>query len=185
MKKIAINGFGRIGRAAFKVISNTPDMEVVAVNDLLSIENAAYLLKYDTVYGKFEKEVEKGENHLLVGGKHIQYTSIKDPAELPWKALDVNVVIVSMDGIENGLFDAHPSSQDLYEWTYVVRGTTGTGKDGSHSVLGIDAMHHRRGIHTLGGTGNHHCCSPGSDVFFSILPFCKKPSAFDHHIDTQ
>ena len=95
MKKIAINGFGRIGRAALKVISDTPEMEVVAVNDLLDVNNAAYLLKYDSVYGKFEKEVSTADGQLVVGGKTIHYSSIKDPAELPWKSLGVDVVIES------------------------------------------------------------------------------------------
>ncbi|MCZ6694685.1 MAG: type I glyceraldehyde-3-phosphate dehydrogenase [Bacteroidetes bacterium] len=95
MKKVAINGFGRIGRATLKIIMDTPDMVVVAVNDLLSSENAAYLLKYDSVYGRYEKEVNNGENELLVGQQKIVYTSIKDPAELPWKSLGVDVVIES------------------------------------------------------------------------------------------
>ena len=95
MKRIAVNGFGRIGRAALKVITDTPGMEVVAINDLLTLENAAYLLKYDSVYGRYEKEV-KGENeYLTVDGNQIRYTSIKDPAELPWKELDVEIVIES------------------------------------------------------------------------------------------
>ena len=95
MKKIAINGFGRIGRASLKVIMDTPGLEVVAVNDLLSIENAAYLLKYDSVYGIYQKEVSANGDHLIVGDKKIQYLSIKDPSELPWKGLQVETVIES------------------------------------------------------------------------------------------
>jgi glyceraldehyde 3-phosphate dehydrogenase len=95
MKRIAINGFGRIGRAALKVILENQDLEVVAVNDLLAIENAAYLLKYDSVYGKYAKEVKLHEDHLHVGGKKILYYSKKSPAELPWKELAIDVVIES------------------------------------------------------------------------------------------
>jgi glyceraldehyde 3-phosphate dehydrogenase len=95
MKRIAINGFGRIGRAALKVIMETPDMEVVAINDLLTIENAAYLLKYDSVYGRYNKEVRVHEGHLHVGDKKIIYLSEKDPAKLPWKDLTVDTVIES------------------------------------------------------------------------------------------
>lgn len=95
MKRIAINGFGRIGRAALKVIMDTPGLEVVAVNDLLTLENAAYLLKYDSVYGRYEKEVKTHKNQLLVDDKVIDYTSMKDPAELPWKSMGVDVVIES------------------------------------------------------------------------------------------
>jgi glyceraldehyde 3-phosphate dehydrogenase len=95
MKKIAINGFGRIGRAALKVIMEAPELEVIAVNDLMSIENAAYLLKYDSVYGIYEKEISTEENHLIVGDKKILFLSERDPANLPWKNLNVDIVIES------------------------------------------------------------------------------------------
>ncbi len=86
MKKIrvAINGFGRIGRAFFKVASERPELEVVAVNDLGSIEAMEYLLKYDTVYGKSE--------HSL---KSVRYLSEKEPSALPWKEMDIDVVVES------------------------------------------------------------------------------------------
>ncbi|MGN6603030.1 MAG: type I glyceraldehyde-3-phosphate dehydrogenase [Ginsengibacter sp.] len=95
MKRIAINGFGRIGRAALKVIMETPDLEVVALNDLMTIENAAYLLKHDTVYRTYPKDVSYEEGKLKVGDKSILYLSIKDPAQLPWKDNQVDVVIES------------------------------------------------------------------------------------------
>ena len=95
MKKIAINGFGRIGRAALKVIMDTPGLEVVAVNDLMEIENAAYLFKYDSVYKIYGKEVVVKGDHLQVGEKSIRFLSEKDPANLPWKDLDIDVVIES------------------------------------------------------------------------------------------
>src|SRR6185312_2670520 len=95
MKKIAINGFGRIGRAALKVITDTPGLEVVAINDLMSIENTAYLLTYDSVYGKYENEVSVQNNNLQIDDKNILFISEKDPAKLPWKKLDIDVVIES------------------------------------------------------------------------------------------
>ena len=95
MKKIAVNGFGRIGRAALKIIMNTPELEVVAVNDLMSIDNAAYLLRYDSVYGRFTDEVTIGDNYLHVRDKKILYLSERDPAKLPWKELGIDVVIES------------------------------------------------------------------------------------------
>jgi glyceraldehyde 3-phosphate dehydrogenase len=95
MKKIAINGFGRIGRAALKVIMAAADMEVVAVNDLLTIDNAAYLLRYDSVYGRYDKEVKTEDGYLHVGDDKITYLSEKDPARLPWKDLGVEIVIES------------------------------------------------------------------------------------------
>lgn len=95
MRRIAINGFGRIGRAALKVIMETPELELVAVNDLLSVENAAYLLRYDSVYGRYHKPVKTDEHHLIVGGKKITYLSQKDPSQLPWKDLAIDTVIES------------------------------------------------------------------------------------------
>jgi glyceraldehyde 3-phosphate dehydrogenase (phosphorylating) len=93
--KIGINGFGRIGRASLKVIIDTAGLEVVAINDLMSIDNAAYLLKYDSVYGIYDKEVSQNGDTLIVGDKKIKYLSVKDPATLPWKDLQVETVIES------------------------------------------------------------------------------------------
>jgi glyceraldehyde 3-phosphate dehydrogenase len=103
-KRIAINGFGRIGRASLKVIfENHKDLELVAVNDLMSIENARYLLKYDSVYGKFESDVEILDNALIVGSSKIAYFSESNPENLPWKALKVDIVIESTGFFTNEL----------------------------------------------------------------------------------
>jgi len=104
--KIAINGMGRIGRAALKVILETPELELVAVNDIVSAENTAYLLKYDSVYGIYEKTVSFDDHGLVVDGKKINYSSIRNPEELPWKENEIDLVIEStglfttMDGAE-------------------------------------------------------------------------------------
>lgn len=95
MKRIAINGFGRIGRAALKIIIDIPELEIVAVNDLMSIDNAAYLLKYDSVYGKYDKEVTVHDNQIRIGDNTILFLSEKDPSKLPWKDLNIDVVIES------------------------------------------------------------------------------------------
>ena len=95
MKRIAINGFGRIGRSALKVIFDSSDLEVVAVNDLMDIENAVYLLKYDSNYGKYEKSIRFDGDTIFVGEKAIKYSSIREIEGLPWKQLDVDVVIES------------------------------------------------------------------------------------------
>lgn len=95
MARIAINGFGRIGRATFKIIQETPGLEVVAINDLVSIDNLAYLLKYDTVYGRYEKTVEDTEDSLVVDGMKIPVYNMKDPSQLPWKDLNIDIVIES------------------------------------------------------------------------------------------
>ncbi|MBW1917849.1 MAG: type I glyceraldehyde-3-phosphate dehydrogenase [Deltaproteobacteria bacterium] len=92
MAKVAINGMGRIGRAAFKVILETPELELVAINDLMPLDNLVYLLKYDTVYGRYDKKVEIEDNHLVVDGKKHRFFSAKDPAQLPWKELGIDIV---------------------------------------------------------------------------------------------
>ncbi|MCE7062265.1 MULTISPECIES: type I glyceraldehyde-3-phosphate dehydrogenase [Dyadobacter] len=106
MKKIAINGFGRIGRAALKVIFENNDLELVGVNDLMSIENAAYLLKYDSNYGKYEKEIKVEGDSLVIDGKSVKYHSIREIENLPWKALGVDVVIES-----TGFFTNHADAE--------------------------------------------------------------------------
>lgn len=93
--KVAINGFGRIGRLTFKAMLNRPDLEVVAVNDLTDNKTLAHLLKYDSVHGKFNGEIALGDGTIIVNGKSIRALSEKDPAALPWKELGVDVVIES------------------------------------------------------------------------------------------
>jgi len=94
MLKVAINGFGRIGRAVFRVCLER-NVNVVAINDLTEPKNLAYLLKYDTVYGRLKKEVSYGKDFLKVGNKKIKLLSIKEPGQLPWKKLGVNTVVES------------------------------------------------------------------------------------------
>jgi glyceraldehyde 3-phosphate dehydrogenase len=93
MKRIAINGFGRIGRAALKIIIDTPGLEVVAVNDLMSIDNAGYLLRYDSVYGRYNEEVKVQKDCLRIRGKKAFFISEKDPEKLPWKDMNIDIVI--------------------------------------------------------------------------------------------
>lgn len=95
MIRVAINGFGRIGRAFIRQSWNNPDLEVVAVNDLGSLDNLAYLLTHDTVYGRAPFSIKTGEEKLIVDGKEIAFLSEKDPAVLPWKDMEVDVVIES------------------------------------------------------------------------------------------
>lgn len=95
MKRIAINGMGRIGRASLKIILDTPGLELVAVNDIAPIDNIAYLIKYDSVHGTYEKDIEAGENKLIVGEKQIPFFSERDPEQLPWKELNIDIVIES------------------------------------------------------------------------------------------
>jgi len=93
--KIAINGFGRIGRNVFKIAFERENIEIVAVNDLTDNKVLAHLLKYDSIYGPYQYDVEYDENHIVVKGKKIKAFAIKDPKQLPWKDLGVDVVIES------------------------------------------------------------------------------------------
>jgi glyceraldehyde 3-phosphate dehydrogenase len=93
--KVAINGFGRIGRNAFKIAMNHPEIEVVAVNDLTSTDTLAYLLKHDSNYGTYHQEVSHDEQNLIVDGHKIRVTAEKDPAALPWKDMEIDIVIES------------------------------------------------------------------------------------------
>jgi glyceraldehyde 3-phosphate dehydrogenase len=86
MKKIAINGFGRIGRAALKIILDESELQVIAVNDLMTIENAAYLFKYDSVYGRDKNKISVDGSYLRINDKKILFVSEKAPENLPWKA---------------------------------------------------------------------------------------------------
>lgn len=91
--KIAINGFGRIGRNAFRIAQNHPNLEVVAINDLTDAHTLAHLLKFDSVYGIFDAEVKSTDNSIIVNGKEIKIYSERDPEGLPWGDLGVDVVI--------------------------------------------------------------------------------------------
>jgi glyceraldehyde 3-phosphate dehydrogenase len=93
--KVAINGFGRIGRNAFKIAHNHPELEIVAVNDLTSTETLAYLLKHDSNYGAYHEEVSHDEQNIIVAGAKIRVLAEKDPALLPWKDMGVDIVIES------------------------------------------------------------------------------------------
>src|SRR5665213_2067273 len=93
--RVAINGFGRIGRAFVRQIYDRPELELVAVNDLGSLEDLAYLLEHDTVYGKAPFPVAFESGKLMVNGKPITFLSEKDPTALPWKDLAIDVVVES------------------------------------------------------------------------------------------
>jgi len=90
--KIGINGFGRIGRLVFRATVKRPDVEVVAINDLLELDHLAYLLKYDSVHGHFDGTVEISGNDLVVNGKKVRITAEKDPANLKWDAVGADIV---------------------------------------------------------------------------------------------
>lgn len=94
--KVAINGFGRIGRLVFRALANNPNIQVVGINDLVPADNLAYLLKYDTIHGRFDGQVSaKDEKTIIVNGREVPTVSIKDPATLPWGSLGADYVVES------------------------------------------------------------------------------------------
>lgn len=94
MKKIAINGFGRIGRLVFRIMEDNPDLEVVAINDLTDSEQLAYLLKYDTNHRTYSKkdEISFDDKGIIISGRHVNVYSEMDPTNLPWKDLGIDIV---------------------------------------------------------------------------------------------
>src|SRR5580692_8558123 len=93
--KVAINGFGRIGRLVLRALheQGRDDLQVVAINDLGSVENNAHLLKYDSVHGRFRGEIKTGDNWMDIGRGKIAVLAERDPAKLPWKSLTVDVAL--------------------------------------------------------------------------------------------
>ncbi len=104
--RVAINGFGRIGRLVFRLLSQRDDFQIVAINDLVPVENLAYLLKYDSAHGRFKGEVKVEGKALNVNGQTIEVFSEKDPASLPWKLLNAAYVVES-----TGLFTAREGAE--------------------------------------------------------------------------
>lgn len=101
MTKIAINGFGRIGRLLFRKLHGRKDFQIVAVNDLGDLENLAYLLAHDSVYGNYDKEVLAAGGNLSVAGEEIKFLSVKDPSALPWAELGVDIAVEATGAFES------------------------------------------------------------------------------------
>ena len=109
MKRIAINGFGRIGRLAFRQLVSRPNFQVVSINDLTDVETLAHLLKYDSIHGLFPGEVSVSNGNLVVNGSEIQISAERNPADLPWGSQNIDLVVES-----TGVFaDAEKASAHL------------------------------------------------------------------------
>jgi glyceraldehyde 3-phosphate dehydrogenase len=95
MKKVAINGFGRIGRLAFRQMLNRSDLSVLAINDLTDVDTLAHLLRYDSIHGKFDGSVQVEGGNLVVNGQTIHISAERNPADLPWASLGIDIVVES------------------------------------------------------------------------------------------
>ena len=140
--KVGINGFGRIGRMVFRAaIADFSDIEIVGINDLLEPEYLAYMLKFDSVHGRFEGQVSVEGNHLVVNGKKIRLTAVKDPAELKWGEIGADVVVEStglfltketaqkhIDAGAKKVIMSAPSKDDTPMFVYGVNDATYTGQ---------------------------------------------------------
>ncbi len=134
--RIAINGFGRIGRAVARIVMQHPNIELVAVNDLVPPDNLAYLFKYDTVHGTYPKRVLSDERAIHVGDRHFEVYSEKDPAKLPWKSLNVDYVVES-----TGHFTRRDDAKKHIEAGAKRVLITAPGKDGVPTfVMGVNHM---------------------------------------------
>jgi glyceraldehyde 3-phosphate dehydrogenase len=168
MKKIrvSINGFGRIGRAFLKVAWDRPELEVIAVNDLGNIENMAYLLKYDTVYKNWNHEIKVEGDSLVIDGKKVKVLAEKDPAMLPWKDLEIDVVVES-----TGLFTSYEKAKVHLDAgaKKVVISAPAKGSDGSVAgetiLLGVNEDK----FGTCDITSNASCTTNAASPLIAIL----------------
>ncbi|MCX6751527.1 MAG: type I glyceraldehyde-3-phosphate dehydrogenase [Candidatus Nomurabacteria bacterium] len=164
--KVAINGFGRIGRAFLKIAWERPEIEIVAVNDLGSIENFTYLLRHDTVYRNWNYKVESVGTDLVIDGKKIKFLSEKDTTKLPWKDLDVDVVVES-----TGLFTSYDKAKFHLDQgaKKVVISAPSKGADGSTKgetiLLGINEDK----FGTCDITSNASCTTNAASPLIAIL----------------
>lgn len=163
--KVAINGFGRIGRATFKIAYERDELEIVAVNDLGSIDSLTYLLKYDSVYGMWPHDIKNDGQNIIVDGKKIKFISSKDPAGLPWKDLDIDVVVES-----TGLFTSYEKSKfHLDQGAKKVVISAPSKGDGSVSgetiLLGVN----EEKFGTCDITSNASCTTNASSPVIAIL----------------
>lgn len=169
MKKarIAINGFGRIGRLFLKSALESDAMEVVAINDLGDIENFAYLLEYDTVYGRYGKEIKANleTGKLIVDGKEIKFLQVNSPAELPWKDLAIDIVIES-----TGLFESYEKSKvhiDAGAKRVVITAPAkdDDGAEGKTVLVGVN----EKELATCALTSNGSCTTNSASPVMAVL----------------
>lgn len=159
--RIAINGFGRIGRAFVRRSYGRDDIEIVAINDLGSLENLAYLLKYDTVYGRAPFSVEAKDGSLAIDGKTVRFISEKDPTLLPWKDLNIDVVVEC-----TGVFDDFEKAKAHIDAgaRRVVISAPGKG-EGATVLMGVNEEQ----LATCSVSSNASCTTNASSPVIAIL----------------
>ena len=168
MKKIrvGINGFGRIGRAFLKIAWDRPEIEIVAVNDLGDVSNMAYLLKHDTVYKEWKHEISTNGQEILIDGKSVKVLAEKDPLALPWKDLNVDVVVES-----TGLFVAYDKANAHITAgaKKVVISAPAKGEDGAIPGETILMAVNEEKFGTTGVTSNASCTTNAASPLIAIM----------------
>lgn len=161
MIKIGINGFGRIGRLVFRIAESRTDMEVVAINDLVDAEYLAYLLKYDSTHGTFEGEVTAGSDHLLVNGRKVSVSAVKNPEELNWNAVGVDYVVEA-----TGLFLTKDSAGKHLQAGAKKVVLTGPSKDDTPMfVMGVNQASYRKDMDIVSNAScTTNCLAPIAKV---------------------
>ncbi len=166
MAKIAINGFGRIGRGFFRGAFGRAELEIVAVNDLGDIANLVYLLKYDTVYRHWDHQISSEGDSLVIDGKKVKVVAQKDPKDLPWKELGIDVVVES-----TGLFTSYDKSKAHIDAgaKRVVISAPAKGEEGSVKgetiLLGVN----ENKFGTCDITSNASCTTNAASPLIAIL----------------
>ena len=160
MANIAINGFGRIGRLFLRQGWGKKDLNIVAINDLGSVENLAYLLEYDSVYGGFEKKIAVKSGKLVVDGKEIEFLQEKDPLRLPWKKMAIDIVVES-----TGVFNSYEKAR-----VHVTAGAKRVviaapskdedGPEGKTVLLGVNEGELKSTVLTSNGSCTTNAASP-------------------------
>ena len=159
--KVGINGFGRIGRNFFRASINNKDMDFAAVNDITDTKTLAHLLKYDSVHGIFQGDIEPKKDSLIVNGKEVKVLAIKDPSALPWKDLGVDVVLES-----TGLFtDRESASKHLEAGAKKVIISAPAGNPDITIVLGVNEKDY--------DPDKHHIISNASCTTNCLAPVAK------------
>jgi len=160
MTKVAINGFGRIGRLFFRAALNNKKFDIVAINDLGDVENLAYLLKYDTVYGRFDKKIKAEDNILVVGDKKVKVLQIKNPEELPWEELDIDIAVES-----TGVFESYEKarahlSAGAKRVVITAPAKDPDGTDGKTVLMGVNEGEFESVVMTSNGSCTTNAASP-------------------------
>src|SRR5690606_30225917 len=161
MVKVGINGFGRIGRLVFRAALNNPEIEVVAVNDLTDAKMLAHLLKYDSVHGTLEEEVTVDGDSFVVAGKRVKVLAERDPAQIPWKDLGVEIVVESTGRFTNRADAAKHLEAGAKK---VVISAPGKEEDIT-IVMGVNEEKY--------DPANHHVISNASCTTNCLAPFAK------------